>query len=152
MPDPTARPQAPAPGRTLRQVLEGCPFFSRVSWSDYPGHGQRAPRARATGIFNLDSLVGKASQGRTFTARDRAALAKAGANLCYVLEYAFPPDKPLGERSLTAVMIVTMDWSETAQLADDAMLTEIASGVAGDAVLRAVLDAADHCWARTPSR
>jgi len=121
-----------------------------VSWSDSPGLDSRPPRARATGIFDLDALLGKASGGRVFTPRDRAALARAGANLCYVLEAAFPKDKPQGERTLTAMMIVTMDWTQPAQLPDDAILAEIASGRAGEAVVAAVLDAADYCWAMQP--
>jgi len=150
-PDPVERLKAlPAPvdpQRTLRQVLEGCPFFTRVSWSDTPGLDGRPPRARATGIFNLDALVGKTAGGRAFTPRDRAALAKAGANLCYVFEVSFPKDKPGGERVLTAFMIVTMDWTQPAVLHDDAALAEIAAGKVGETVVRAALDAADYCWA-----
>jgi len=152
------------PTRTLDQVLGAYPHFSRVSWSSYPptptpttgsGQDRQGPKdlemARATGIFDIDSLIGKQSGGRTFTASDKNALAQAGANLCFVLEYAFEKDKPEGRRTMMAMMIVTMDWERVARLQDEAIPAEIARGVAGEATVKAALDAADYCRSRPPA-
>ncbi|WP_243310915.1 hypothetical protein [Fundidesulfovibrio agrisoli] len=136
-----------APARPLGELLGACPLFTRVAWSATPRH-DGSTLARATGIFNLDALVGKTAQGRSFTAQDRAALAKAGANLCYVLEYDFGRDAPQGRQAMQAVMLVTMDWTQPAPLQSDALLGEVASGVAGPALLAAATDAAAYCRAR----
>ncbi|MFP5239871.1 MAG: hypothetical protein ACLGQW_08580 [Acidobacteriota bacterium] len=136
-----------APERTLGELLGGSPLFTRVSWSATP-RPDGSTLARATGVFNLDALVGKAALGRIFTAQDRAALAKAGANLCYVLEYHFWRDAPQGRQASQAVMLVTMDWTQPAPLQSDALLREIAQGTAGPALLAAATDAAAYCRAR----
>ena len=133
--------------RTLGELLGGSPLFSRVAWSATP-RPDGGTLVRATGIFNLDGLVGKAALGRTFSAQDRAALAKAGANLCYVLEYHFGRDAPQGWQVMQAVMLVTMDWTQPAPLQSDALLREIALGTAGPALLAAATDAAAYCRAR----
>ncbi|WP_243439914.1 hypothetical protein [Fundidesulfovibrio soli] len=136
-----------APAQTLGELLGACPLFTRVTWSATP-QPDGGTLARATGIFNLDALVGRTIQGRTFTTQDRAALAKAGANLCYVLEYHFGRDDPQGRQVMQAVMLVTMDWTQPAPLQGDAMLREIASGAAGPVLLAAATDAAAYSRAR----
>jgi len=135
------------PSRSLGAVLGSCPLFSRVSWSATP-MPDGSLRVRATGILDLDRMVGATSQGRVFPAQDRAALAKAGANLCYVLEYEFGRDAPEGRQTLQAVMIVTMDWTQPAALRDDAVLRELALGAAGPALITAATDAAAYSRAR----
>ena len=107
--------------------------------------------ARATGIFDLDALVGKVGNGRVFSGKDRQALAKASVNLCYVLEYAYVRKDQKGTRTQMAVTISSMDWDKTAQLEDEAVLSEIAQGIAGEATIKAVLDAADYCRSRPAS-
>lgn len=141
-----ARPQAVAP-HTLGQALAQYPFFSRVSWSATPDRQGRR-MVRATGIYNLELLAGRAEGGRGFSAADKAALDKAGANLCYVVEYSLDSKSAQAERVFAAVMIVTMDWSQSAPLADDALLREIALGQAGAATLKAAGDAAAYSRAR----
>lgn len=153
-PDPVARIKAERAGDgstlTLEQALEKYPFFSKVTWSTYPGQQGRT-MARATGIFALDQLVGKAGNGRIFSGRDRMVLAKASVNLCYVLEYAYGKDAQQGVRTQMAMTISSMDWDKTAQLEDEAVLAEIVQGVAGEATIKVVLDAADYCRSRPPS-
>jgi hypothetical protein len=150
-PDPVARLKAvrvaPDPSRPLSQILSAYPHFSRVSWSTYPGPGGRT-MARATGIFNLDSLVGKVGGGRVFSGRDRLMMDKAKINLCYVLEYAFTKGAPEGVRTRMELTLTSMDWDRSAPLDNEDILGEIARGVAGEATIRAVLEAADFC--RTP--
>lgn len=152
--DPVARIKSERVGAgsplTLEQALSKYPHFSKVSWSSYPGQ-KGATMARATGVFDLDSLVGKAGNGRIFSGRDRMALAKASVDLCYVLEYAYGRDDRPGERTQMAMAISSMDWDKTAQLEDEAVLSEIAQGIAGEATIKVVLDAADYCRTRTPS-
>jgi hypothetical protein len=152
--DPVARIKSERAGDgtilTLEQALEKYPFFSKVTWSTYPGQQGRT-MARATGIFSLDSLVGKTGNGRIFSGRDRMVLAKASVNLCYVLEYAYDKDAQQGVRTQMAVTISSMDWDKTAQLENEAVLAEIAQGVAGEATIKVVLDAADYCRSRPPS-
>jgi len=135
---------------TLEQAFEKYPFFSKVTWSTYPGQQGRA-MARATGIFSLDSLVGKTGNGRIFSGRDRMVLAKAGVNLCYVLEYAYDKDSQQGTRTQMAMTISSMDWDKTAQLENEAVLAEIAQGLAGEATIKVILDAADYCRSRPSS-
>lgn len=136
-----------APERTLGEVLDAYSCFSRVSWSSTAGPGA-TPTGRATGIFAIECLVGAQSNGRIFTRQECDALAKAGANLCCVLEYAFPPDKPDGELTGMAVMIVTSDWTQAAPLADDQLLREIAENRLGERTIKAALDAADYARLR----
>ena len=153
-PDPVARIKSERATAgsplTLDQALGKYPHFSKVSWSSYPGQQGRT-MARATGIFDLDSLVGKVGNGRVFSGRDRLALAKASVNLCYVLEYAFVRGEAQGTRTQMAMAISSMDWDKTALLEDEAVLTEIAQGLAGEATIKVVLDAADYCRSRSPS-
>lgn len=153
-PDPVDRLKAirvaPDPSRPLSQVLSAYPHFSRVSWSTYPGRNGES-MARATGIFNLDSLVGKAGGGRIFSGRDRAVLDKAKVNLCYVLEYAFTKDAPQGVRSRMELLLTSMDWDRSAPLQSEDILAEIARGAAGEATIKAVIDAADYCRSRPAS-
>lgn len=152
--DPVARLKnlrAPAaPDRPLLSVLESFRHFQRVGWSRYYGPGGVAT-ARASGILDLDSLVGLATSERVFGPKDREALAKAKANVSFVLEYAFPKDRPGGERTRMELMIVTMDWSQSGPLPDEAVLMEIARGQPGPALAKALIDAADYCRAREPS-
>ncbi|WP_243361961.1 hypothetical protein [Fundidesulfovibrio terrae] len=153
-PDPVDRLKAvrvvPDPSRTLEQVLGSYPHFSRVGWSTYPGRNGES-MARVTGIFNLDSLVGKAGGGRIFSGRDRAVLDKAKINLCYVLEYAFTKDAPQGVRTRMELLLTSMDWDRSAPLQNEDILAEIARGVAGEATIKAVIDAADYCRSRPAS-
>lgn len=150
--DPVARLQQVRPdfasGRTLGEVMKGYRCFSRVNWAS-SGDPSAMPSARMTGIFKLDCLVGTQSGGRLFTARERDSLEKAGANLCYVLEYAFPPDKPEGVLTGSGMMIVTMDWTKSAPFADDALSREIAENHPGERTVKAALDAADYARLRS---
>jgi hypothetical protein len=152
--DPVARIKAERVGDgstlTLEQALERYPYFSKVTWSTYPGK-QGQTMARATGIFALDQLVGKAGNGRIFSGRDRMILAKASVNLCYILEYAYGKEGQQGVRTQMAMTISSMDWDQTAQLENEDVLAEIAQGVAGEATIKVVLDAADYCRSRPPS-
>ena len=150
-PDPVDRLQATRldldPSRTLRQALEGYRCFSRVVWSDYTD-AQGRPVGSVTGILNLDCLTGQASQGRVFSAKDRAVLARAGANLCLKLEYTYGPDRPNGALSLMEARLVTMEWVRAAPQADWDLLAEIYAGQPGQAQARAAIDAADYCRSR----
>ncbi len=141
-----SRPAAVAP-RTLAEALEGYRYFSRVGWSATPDR-QGRQIVRATGVYDLDRLLGAEAGGRVFGPADRAALHKVGANLCFVLEDALDPRQGQAERVFTAMMIVTMDGSQPAPLADDAVLREIAQGLAGAATLKAAQDAAAYALAR----
>ncbi len=151
-PDPVTRLQRVQPGfaqgRSLDAVMAGYRCFSRVSWSSR-GDPAALPSARVTGIFKLDCLVGAQSGDRLFTAREKKALDKAGANLCYVLEYVFPQDQPDGVPTLQSMMIVTMDWNQTAILQDDALSREIAENRLGEHTVKAALDAADYARLRS---
>jgi len=139
-----------APDRTLAEILGAYRCFSRVSWSSVADPGA-VPAGRVTGIFSLECLVGAQSGGRVFTGRERDALAKAGANLCYVLEYAFPPDKPDGELTGMGMMIVTMDWTQSAPMTDAGIIREIAANRLGERTVKAALDAADYARLRAQS-
>lgn len=144
------RTRIPAdPARTLAEIFTAYPFFSTVTWTSYPRDG--VTMARVTGIFDLDVLVRKTSGTRVFAARDRAAFEKAGANLGFVMEFAFEKG---GEpaRTLMKARIAAMGWERPAELPDDAVLMEIVRGVAGEATMKVVLDAADYCREYAPTR
>ena len=49
------------------------------------------------------------------------------------------------------LLLSSMDWDKSAPLGDEAILAEMSKGVAGEATIRAVLDAADYCRARPAS-
>lgn len=153
-PDPVGRLKSlrvqAAPDRPLSAVLESFRPFQRVVWSRYFGPGGVAT-ARASGILDLDQLVGLSTSERTFSPRDREALARARANVSFALEYAFPKDRPEGVRARMEMMIATMDWSQSGPLADEAILMEIARGQPGPALAKALIDAADYCRAREPA-
>lgn len=135
------------PGRTLRQVLEGYRCFSNVLWSRYED-AQGRPVGSVTAVFNPDCLIGARSRDRVFTARDRAVLARAGANLCLKLEYVFPSGEPAGRFALLEARLVTFEWTRAAPLDPEAVLREIASGRTGEALARTAIDAADYCRSR----
>lgn len=151
-PDPATRLQRVRPdfasGRTLAEAMKGYRCFSRVNWSSH-GDPAAIPAARMTGIFNLECLVGAQSGGRLFTAREKNALDRAGANLCYVLEYAFPPERPEGVLTGAGMMIVTTDWTQDAPLTDDALSREIAENRLGERTVKAALDASDYARLRS---
>jgi hypothetical protein len=138
-----------AADRPLSAVLESFPHFQRVAWSRYYGPG-KVETARASGILDLDSLVGLATSERAFGPKDREVLAKARANVTFVLEYSFPKDRPEGVRTRMEMMIVTMDWSQPGALADETALAEVVGGRPGPALAKALIDAADYCRARGP--
>lgn len=139
------RPQA-AQGRTIGEIMEAFPAFSKVTWSSYPGpRGSGWTMARTQGIVAPEALVGRAAAARVFSPRDRIVLENAKAHLVFALEYAFAPDFPEGRRTRTEIMLVGMGWDRPAQLTDDAILSEIARGQPGPGLIQAALDAADYC-------
>jgi len=153
-PDPVAilkahRIQAD-PSRTLGQIMESCPFFSKVLWTSYyvPDGGVRV---RTSGMVDLDGLVRKTAGTRVFAAKERAVLEKAGAALWFSMEFALAKGSRDPVPVRTAMRIVAMGWEQDAVLTDGAIMKEVVAGKAGDALMKAVLDAADYCRERPPS-
>ena len=138
-----------AGGLSLGEVMRGFPHFAKVTWSDYPGpRGSGRELARTQGHVDLKSLVGISDGRRVFSPRDLAVIEKAKASLVFALEYAFSSEAPQGLRTRMELRLSSMDWEQAADLADGAILREIASGRAGPALAKAALDAADFCRAQ----